>query len=517
MKTTLAKLAGSSLVLGTLAIGCTPTANLHPESLATSGPKATKLAAQSAAKAQALLARHDAAKAIAPAEIAVAAAPENVGYRVMLGQAYLQAGRFASAETALGEVLTLDPTNAKAGLNLSLAQSALGHRDAAQATLARVRAGIAPADLGLALALAGQKDEAITVLAAEARGPNATPKTRQNLAFALAISGRWKEASAVAAQDVNPNELDARMRAWAEVATPKSSVDQVASVLGVSAAADPGEPTMLALGQPQVPTAVATVEPAPAPALAAMPTIDAPTPVPAAAPMVAEAPAPAAAAPVAVAQSEPDASAPPVKFFYPGEEATTFVAPSEHRTATPRVSARKGHATVKPVSLVAPKQPVPKLLARRAPSKAWPQAAGGEFVVQLGAFSRAGALQTAWANAHGGYLRMAAFTPSSMTYAGVHKGKTLYRLSIAGFKSRADADTVCLRIRAHGGKCFVRAAQGDRLAAWFKQGGTAVASRGPAPKPLKLGKTEVSIALDPAVRRTAVAMPRHSPIVIASR
>ena len=127
-------------------------------------------------------------------------------------------------------------------------------------------------------------------------------------------------------------------------------------------------------------------------------------------------------------------------------------------------------------------------------------------------------LQTAWHRIDGGYLRMAAFTPSSMTFAGTRHGKALYRLSIAGFKTRDAAQSVCTRIRSSGGKCFVRAAQGDRLAAWFKQGGTAIAVRGPAPLPFKGGSQQVEIPLDGVpLKRVVHTMPKHAPVVIASR
>ncbi|MBV9842055.1 MAG: tetratricopeptide repeat protein [Sphingomonadaceae bacterium] len=515
MKTSWAKLACSSLVLGTLAIGCTPTANLHPDTLASSGPKATKLAARSAAQAKAYLAAHKPAKAIAPAETAVAAAPENVGYRVLLGQAYLQAGRFASAETALGQALTLDPASPSAGLNLALAQVAEGKQTDARATLQQVREGIAPADLGLALALAGAREDAVNTLAGVARSPQSTPKVRQNLAFALALAGRWKEARAVAAQDLAPNDVDARLKQWATLAEPKSANDQVASVLGVHPAADPGEPTMLALAQPATSTAVAAADPAP---LAAPVQARDTAPV---ASVAAADPAPApAAAPTIVADATPaGGGSPAVSYFYPGEDDVThFVTP----TGNPRVSSSKPMVTAdeatprvslrKPVAVAASTPKTPKLLARREAPKAWPHAAGGDFVVQLGAYSRSDAVQAAWAT-DGHYLQAAAFTPSSATYAGP-RHRQLYRLSIAGFKSHDEAFDVCLRIRAKGGRCFVRAAQGDQLAAWFK-GGSALALRGPVPKPLPAPAQKIAQRALPVKPVSAQAGPRNKGIVIA--
>ena len=35
-------------------------------------------------------------------------------------------------------------------------------------------------------------------------------------------------------------------------------------------------------------------------------------------------------------------------------------------------------------------------------------------------------------------------------------GSILYRTSITGFASRADADALCAKLRVSGGSCFVR-------------------------------------------------------------
>src|SRR5690606_15546062 len=112
-------------------------------------------------------------------------------YRELLGQAYLLAGRFASARQAFTDVLTLDPSNGRAALNLALTEIAGGDWSGARDTLA-VHANTIPAsDLGLAFALAGDPVKAVEILAPAAREANAGAKTRQNLALALALAGRW--------------------------------------------------------------------------------------------------------------------------------------------------------------------------------------------------------------------------------------------------------------------------------------------------------------------------------------
>ena len=58
--------------------------------------QAAKTAASYATKARQALAKRD-ARAVEFAEQAVKAAPQDAGYRALLGQSYLMAGRFASA------------------------------------------------------------------------------------------------------------------------------------------------------------------------------------------------------------------------------------------------------------------------------------------------------------------------------------------------------------------------------------------------------------------------------------
>ena len=44
--------------------------------------------------------------------------------------------------------------------------------------------------------------------------PEATPKTRQNLALALALAGRWQEARTLVGLDLAPVEADKRIVEW---------------------------------------------------------------------------------------------------------------------------------------------------------------------------------------------------------------------------------------------------------------------------------------------------------------
>jgi len=242
----LLSLALSAALLGGLTAGCAMTG---PGGVAAAGTRAVKDAAY-ARQATKALARHDPA-AVTFAEAAVQAAPARADYRMLLAQSYLAAGRFAAAREAFGDVLRLDGGNARAALNLALTQLACDDWLGARNTLNTHAAIIAPADLGLALALTGDPARGVALLMDTIRKPGATARTRQNLALSLALAGQWQMARAVAAVDVSPADLDQRMLDWVAFAQPRSARSQVAALLGVQpAATDMGQPTALALAPP---------------------------------------------------------------------------------------------------------------------------------------------------------------------------------------------------------------------------------------------------------------------------
>lgn len=218
-------------------------------------------AAKLAAGAERALGKQDMGDAVARAERAVALSPRDAGHRALLGRAYLQAGRFESARTTLEEALQLGPLDARAALNLVLAEIATGDWPAARRTLNAHADQIPASDRGLAIALLGDPAAAVELLMAAARQPGAAPKTRQNLALSLALAGQWRMARAVAAADLAPGEVDARMVEWAGFVRPGAPSDQVAHLLGVRAAADAGRPVALALNAPAAPVAVAEAAP----------------------------------------------------------------------------------------------------------------------------------------------------------------------------------------------------------------------------------------------------------------
>jgi Flp pilus assembly protein TadD len=200
-----------------------------------------------ALRAQASLASGQYAAAIDLAERAVENTPDNAELRGLLGNCYFAAGRFASAETAYRDSLTLMPVQPELILKLALVEIAQGENSQALAKLSAARGTLNPSDYGLALALAGEPAEAVDVLDRAARLRGADAKVRQNLALAYGLSGDWAMARTIAAQDVPPELLDSRIEQWMAMATPAHPSDQIAAITGVKPAVDPGQPQSLAL------------------------------------------------------------------------------------------------------------------------------------------------------------------------------------------------------------------------------------------------------------------------------
>ncbi|WP_232332771.1 SPOR domain-containing protein [Novosphingobium aquimarinum] len=187
-------------------------------------------------------------KDLARLEKVVLNTPNVAAARVDLAQAYLTAGRFASAATTFEDAVSLGDVSARTALGMSLAYIGSGRSSEAVTLLKQWRDTIPAGDLGLALALAGSTSEGVDVLIAALRAGQDTPKLRQNLAYAYALDGRWSEARIMAAQDVPADQLDERISTWARMGRPEDYSTRVASLLGAPVRSDPGQPVMLALG-----------------------------------------------------------------------------------------------------------------------------------------------------------------------------------------------------------------------------------------------------------------------------
>ena len=187
-------------------------------------------------------------KAVEHAERAVLSEPQNASYRAVLGDAYLNAGRFASAATAFDDAMALGDSTPRTALSLTLAHIGAGNSRAAVAVLDDWRDQIEPADLGLAYALAGEAERGVNVLSNALRGGENTAKMRQNLAYAYALAGRWREARVMAMQDVPADQINDRISQWATNIYAGGEKQRVAALLDVPAGRnDPGMPSQLAL------------------------------------------------------------------------------------------------------------------------------------------------------------------------------------------------------------------------------------------------------------------------------
>lgn len=460
MKTRSKLLIGlSALAAGsTLAAGIA-TQGLVRSAFASDAPNAKK-AAQEAAAARKAIAKRKGGDAVAHAELAVANDPQNGDYRALLGQAYLLAGRFASANQALSDALTLNPGNGSVALNLVLAKIAGGDWAGAREMLNTHQDSIPAGDRGLAYALGGDPVTAVQILEPAARAEDATAKTRQNLALALALSGRWAEAKQVASIDVAPDQVSARMMQWVNFARPTNAYDQVASLLGVTPVQDAGQPQQLALAQQNVMLAAAATQPVQtAPAQDPVDTYMPGVPAGAAA-VAAEVAAPAVAAtPVEVASAEiaPVAGTNAGVVFGPRAEVVQVVPARAVRApaAAPAVSAR-----------------APRLIERSAAVVAKP--AKGNFYVQLGAYVSPAVARDAWNRMDDRVAALAGQTPYGAKVS--TRAGNFYRLSVGGY-DRNGADALCRQVKAGGQTCFVRTGAGDALAEWVKPGRTRLASR----------------------------------------
>ncbi|VVT11592.1 conserved exported hypothetical protein [Sphingomonas sp. EC-HK361] len=412
----------SALVMGGTMVGCTAGGGDLGTASSRSVRNAEKVAAKDAKMADKFLVAGNHAQAVQFAEAAVALRPQTAAYRAVLGEAYLKAGRFASASQSLSDAMTLGSADGHVALNLALAQIGEGKWHEARTTLDNHANVMSATDRGLALALAGDPATGVQVLMDVVRSPDATVKTRQNLALALALSGRWADSRVVAALDLAPADLDKRMVQWAAFAQPEAASDQVAALLGVVPVADPGQPVALALNAPTsvgvaAADAVVPARAAPAIEVAAV----SPVPVPAATVQVAVANAPIA----------------------------TIAAEGAFKVAAPvRAKSMK-------VAAVAKAKPQPRELA------------SGNFYVQLGAFDSAGVAKDAWGRAQRRFAAFRQQSPTGMAFA--HQGANYYRLSVGGY-TRADAVSVCRQYRKRGGSCFVRAGAGDAMAQWIRPG-----------------------------------------------
>jgi D-alanyl-D-alanine carboxypeptidase len=428
-------------LIGALAACASPGAN-GARSASIFGDKVDTSNIGIATRAQAALEKGDTAVAVDLAERAVGNTPNDAGFRSLLGNAYFASGRFASAEAAYKDSLTLLPNQPQLILKMALVIIAQGKSGEAVAQLNAARDYLDPSDYGLALALAGQPAAAVSVLEQAARAVGADARVRQNLALAHALQGDWTAAKTVAAQDVPADQLNARIQQWMTFATPVRASDQVAALTGVTpAATDPGQPTRLALAPQEARTAYA--EPVVAP-------VAEPEPL-----LVAEAEAPAPVEYVAASVAAPMPAPQPVTV---ATEPVAATPPPVAEVAKPQPKPKRVAAKAKPAIAKPGLSPRAASLMHKA---SFPKAARGnsQSVVQLGAYASRSFVGTAWNNVSKKYPALRGYSPATARFAS-DKG-TVYRLSVQGFASDRDAREFCAALKSAGGSCFVRTIAGD--------------------------------------------------------
>jgi Flp pilus assembly protein TadD/cell division septation protein DedD len=426
-------LLASAAIVGTTMTGCS-TLGLGRPNLAS----ADKAESQ-AERIERYLGDKDYARAFLLAEALVAARPQDGDARALLGRAYLANGRYVSARTAFEDAMTLGNRDPRTIVSLALAQTGLGEGAAAHDLLTAHIQDIPAGDYGLAMAMTGDPQEAVRALLQAVKQPEATAKTRQNLAYALAMSGAWAQARLVASQDLPAREAEKRMGQWGWSFLEDKASDRVVAMIGIAPRADDeGLPAALALDLT---------------------------------PAAGEQPVELASADALVDQAHADlAQADLAEQAHPVESAVALVdLPGQAPAPADSVKvAFAGPAPAQPDSLHAAMQAAfgSKLSGNGSTSRtargalgqgiAAPAADGeaSDWVIQLGAFDSEAVVNEKWRRIAARSAGLNAFKPVNSVFT--QSGRTYHRLAIRGFGTRGAADATCAALRGIGQDCFVR-------------------------------------------------------------
>jgi Flp pilus assembly protein TadD len=408
-------------------------------------------------------------KQVIVAERAVAKAPRDAGARLQLGQSYLAAGRFASAAASFEDAVALGDQSPATALRMALSYMGAGRNLEAVALLEQWRESIPASDYGLALALAGQPGQAVTVLGDAIQHGENTSKARQNLAYAYALGGRLREARVIAAYDVPADQIEARISDWALQASIGSQQSRVAVMLGAPVRNDPGQPTALALSTPADAAAFATrAMPAPPLAMAGeLPALNraAPPMAPVFSQAEPEAVPTAAAAPEPVGDYAPVAPAPVLAAAGPAS-ALRFVSNPvlQDISRYSEVEARPAAMPATVRTAVAPPLPATKPLPTHAQPdpavRARPvRTAASTHAVQLGSFFSEESARRAW-DVYVGRDPSLRERELRITQAVVN-GRRYWRVAAVGYDAVA-ARHMCSAVRSRGRDCLAYAERQPR-------------------------------------------------------
>ena len=394
----------------------------------------------SASKANSALQRGNSTKAVRHAEAAALGEPRNAAHRVTLGMAYLQEGRFRSAATSFEEAMELGDSDPHTIVSRSLALTASGQPAQAYRLLDAHRETLQPADLGLALALAGDPGQGAMILGDALRSGSNDAKTRQNFAYALALSGDWRSARIMVAEDVPADKVADRINEWAQTASPNLYGERIAGLLGTAVdPADAGRPERLALANH------ADVEMMAAEAVADR-----------------ELPSLAQAVPqdlshkaADVHAGEPAAVEGPVRVALAPSQASQFAPrrPAEvNRPATQAAVAQQSKPAAPPVAKAAVTN-----VGSAKPAAAKPASltlVPGDHLVQLGSYLTEADAKRAWGVFQSRYPVLSK-AQLVVTRAEV-KGKTYYRVA-AGNLNQGSAQGLCGLVKRSGNGCIAYA------------------------------------------------------------
>ena len=404
-----------------------------------------------ATRALAALNANDAPVAIDFAERAVASTPNDAGFRTLARQCLFRRRPLRFGRSRLQGFARHLANQPQVVLKLALVEIAQGKNAEAVGFLDANRTLLDIGNYGLALALAGQTDEAIRRSSWQ-RGRRAPTRASVRISRSLTrFAGDWAKARTIAAQDVPGNQLDERIQQWMQLAKPAHAFDQVAALTGVTpAASDPGQPVRLALRKTDTDVAQAAPPAVPEPQAVMADTISQPEAV---APQFAE----AASAPLVEAPETVAPAAPPAD---PARVAAEAPAPASVAIAASMAPDAPAAFAAVAARLVAP---APKAKPRRAaaPLHAASLRHGSSgAVMQLGAYRSPNNMSR----------RPGASSPSAIPrFAPICRcapASIRPRAPSGACRSRASATSAkrspaASRCKNRGGSCFVRNFAGD--------------------------------------------------------
>lgn len=459
---TRATLLASALIMGSSMVGCSGAGIDHRPAMSAAQART------SATRIEAALASKDFARALLAAEALVATSPRDADYRALLGRTYLANGRYLSARVAFADAMTLGKRDPRTIVSMALVETGIGGAARARALLADNIGNLPAADYGLAMTIAGDPKEGVRALLEAVKMDDATARTRQNLAYAFALSGDWAQAQIVGAQDMDGATLRGRLLQWSQTTRDGAEPLRVAALLGVPPRFDDaGLPVRLALKDVPEPNvrqanAASLIEQAeadvkqqglprvtPAQLAAVLPVLPIAQVVPSQLAVAVQAPPVAESAPVnpavsAGSQAVKIAEPVPPQFLAAAFEGAT-------RESTPVVRAQT-EPMREAVKMAFARKERAKLDA--VPDKPVASGRDSEWVVQLGAFDSRQIAAEKWQRIRKARPKLSGYTVANSMID--LKGRTFHRLAIMGFGDRAAAMSLCAAMRASGQNCFVR-------------------------------------------------------------